>query len=74
MKTHWRTIGVGSLFAVAITMLMALAEARAMPYFSRKYRTSCMTCHEAFPRRNAVGDAYRMRGYRFVDDEAYRKK
>jgi hypothetical protein len=74
MKTFWRLIGTGAFLAVLITMVIALAKARAMPYFSRKYRTSCTTCHEAFPRRNAVGEAFRMRGYRFVDDEAYRKK
>ena len=74
LKTFWRLIGTGAFLAVLITMVIALAKARAMPYFSRKYRTSCTTCHEAFPRRNAVGEAFRMRGYRFVDDETYRKK
>lgn len=45
-----------------------------MPSFSRKYGTSCVTCHEAFPRRNIVGEAFRLNGYRFIDDEAYVKR
>ena len=73
MTKTWHLIGIGTILAVFVMMII-LPGARAMPHFSRKYRTSCMTCHEAFPRRNAVGDAYRMRGYRFVDDETYVKK
>jgi len=46
---------------------------QATPVFARKYRTSCVTCHEAFPRRNIVGEAFRLNGYRFTDDEAYVK-
>jgi len=74
MPTPLRIIGAGIFLAVFVVITTLPPGARAMPYFSRKYRTSCMTCHEAFPRRNAVGEAYRMRGYRFVDDEAYRKQ
>ena len=73
MTKPWHIIGIGTILAVFV-MVIILPGARAMPHFSRKYRTSCVTCHEAFPRRNAVGDAYRMRGYRFVDDETYVKK
>lgn len=51
----------------------ATREANALPSFSRKYGTSCATCHEAFPRRNIVGEAFRLQGYRFADDETYVK-
>ena len=54
--------------------LILADEAGAMPVFARKYRTSCMTCHEAFPRRNAVGEAFRLNGFRFEDDEIYCKE
>ena len=74
MKNSLRIAGTGILLAVIVLIMTLPRGAKAMPYFSRKYRTSCMTCHEAFPRRNAVGEAYRMRGFRFIDDEAYRKK
>lgn len=45
----------------------------SIPAFSRKYKTSCATCHEAYPRLNAVGEAFRLNGYKFVDDETYIK-
>ena len=72
MTKIWRLICIRIMLSVFVMMTIVTA-AQAMPHFSRKYRTSCMTCHEAFPRRNAVGEAFRMRGYSFVDDEAYRK-
>lgn len=62
-----------TLICISVLWLMFVPEGAAIPYFSRKYRTSCVTCHEAFPKRNAVGEAFRMRGFRFVDDESYRK-
>ncbi len=62
--------------AVISLILLGLAvrqDSQALPSFSRKYGTSCVTCHEAFPRRNMVGEAFRLSGYRFADDEAYVK-
>ena len=45
--------------------LLALAHAaHAMPMFARKYQTSCQTCHIVFPKLNAFGEAFRLRGYR----------
>lgn len=49
-------------------------EASAVPTFARRYETSCATCHQAFPRLNAVGESFRVSGFRFVDDERYRKR
>lgn len=57
----------------SLALLLLPADLFAMPTFSRRYHTSCATCHQAFPRLNAVGDAFRLNGYRFVDDELYRK-
>jgi len=74
MALPWRIIGTGILLAVFALIMAFPPGARGMPYFSRKYRTSCVTCHEAFPKRNAVGEGFRMRGYRFVDDDSYRKQ
>jgi hypothetical protein len=48
------------LFAVAVTASNALA----IPTFARKYQTSCQTCHIVFPKLNAFGEAFRLRGYR----------
>ena len=65
---------VGTLLTIVLLVLVLASQGRTVPYFSRKYRTSCVTCHEAYPKRNAVGEGFRMRGYRFVDDETYRKQ
>ena len=55
---------------VAQTMLIGLvfvavaSTAQAVPAFARKYQTSCQTCHIVFPKLNAFGEAFRLRGYR----------
>ncbi len=59
--------------ALVLLCLAASQDSQALPAFSRKYGTSCVTCHEAFPRRSIVGEAFRLNGYRFADDEAYVK-
>jgi hypothetical protein len=55
-------------FQLAILTLMALvvtaSSAVAVPAFARKYQTSCQTCHIVFPKLNAFGEAFRLRGYR----------
>lgn len=49
-------------------------KVEATPAFARRYQTSCVTCHSTFPVLNAVGDAFRLDGYRFKDDEQYLKE
>lgn len=47
----------------------------AIPSFSRKYQTSCSTCHYAYPQLNAFGNAFRNNGYRYPGgDENFRKE
>src|ERR1700674_4635003 len=59
-----------SFHAVARTALAAAAlvgiasTAHAVPPFARKYQTSAQTCHIVFPKLNAFGQAFRLRGYR----------
>ncbi len=50
---------IGFLWAVTVP------SAEAIPAFARKYKTSCATCHYAFPRLNAFGKAFRNNGYRY---------
>ncbi len=60
--------GVHWLFAALAGVAMyfvALPEAHAVPSFSRKYHTSCQTCHTVYPVLNAFGEAFRRDGYRF---------
>lgn len=64
---------LGGAIFVFIVLVMT-QDANAVPAFARKYQTTCVTCHESFPRSNAVGEAFRLNGYRFVDDELYIKR
>jgi hypothetical protein len=49
---------------LALTLLAVTSTAYAVPAFARKYQTSCQTCHVVFPKLNAFGEAFRLRGYR----------
>ncbi|HEY5955372.1 MAG TPA: hypothetical protein VIV60_02415 [Polyangiaceae bacterium] len=53
------------LCAVAAIVVWFPSEAHAVPSFSRKYSTSCQTCHTNFPVLNPFGEAFRRDGYRF---------
>lgn len=62
---------VAGLAAGLVFVLFALSQqVAAIPAFARKYETSCQTCHVAFPKLNAFGEAFRNNGYRFpAEDE-----
>ena len=63
------TAGVVSVLLVLVSLP---TPAEAIPAFSRKYATSCATCHVAFPKLNAFGKAFRNNGYRMPGgDEDY---
>jgi hypothetical protein len=66
----WGIIGVMSLL-----VLGAFSEkAEAIPAFARKYKTTCVTCHAPFPRLTALGEAFRLNGYKLPGgDELYVK-
>jgi hypothetical protein len=53
----------GSILALAAIVLSSTA-AEGVPAFARKYQTSCQTCHTIFPKLNALGEAFRLKGYR----------
>jgi hypothetical protein len=56
-------IAVRGLLA-AIAFIVSASSVSAVPVFARKYQTSCQTCHIVFPKLNAFGEAFRLRGYR----------
>lgn len=62
-------------FFLFITTIM-VEKSMAIPAFSRKYKTSCATCHIAFPKLTAFGEAFRRNGYQFPEggDEAATKE
>ena len=52
-----------------LSVLACAEQALAIPTFSRKYRTSCITCHTIFPRLTDTGEAFRRNGYQFPSGE-----
>jgi len=53
-----------AIAAIALLQLMP-GNAYAIPAFARKYKTSCATCHNGFPKLNAFGESFRRNGYQF---------
>src|SRR5947209_2323901 len=64
------------LTAGCLLWILALAQrASAIPAFSRKYQTSCATCHSNFPELNDFGIAFKKNGFKFPkDDETFVKE
>jgi len=69
---------LGSLTAVVLVLWMLLAsvpKSSAIPAFSRKYQTSCTTCHNNYPELNDFGEAFKKNGFKFPkDDEVFVKE
>jgi len=63
MSKRYRIL-TGSLLSGVLFMFLSPPSASAIPAFSRKYETSCQTCHIGFPKLNAYGQAFRLLGYR----------
>lgn len=63
-----RTIPLLLAAASLIVVLASPLTAEGIPAFSRKYGTSCTTCHVAFPKLNAFGEAFRLNGYRYPEE------
>ena len=69
---------VASLTAVVVVfcvMLASVPKTSAIPAFSRKYGTSCTTCHNNYPELNDFGLAFKKNGFKFPkDDETFVKQ
>lgn len=66
-----------SLITIAIfwTILAQTGRTYGIPAFSRKYQTSCATCHSDFPELNDFGQAFKKNGFKFPqDDESFVKE
>jgi hypothetical protein len=70
--------GVVTTILIAGCLLWILAltpKASAIPAFSRKYQTSCATCHTDYPLLNDFGEAFKRNGFKFPkDDDAFVKE
>src|SRR6516165_11245141 len=60
---------------ILLSLLVVVPAGRAIPAFSRKYQTSCTTCHNNYPELNDFGEAFKKRGFKFPkDDELFVKQ
>jgi hypothetical protein len=56
-------------FSIGLISL-GVRPASGVPAFSRKYQTSCQTCHTVFPKLNPFGLAFRLNGYHLPAETA----
>lgn len=60
---------------VMFALLVLVPSGRAIPAFSRKYQTSCTTCHNNYPELNDFGVVFKKNGFKFPkDDETFVKQ
>lgn len=60
---------------VGLALLVFTPSGKAIPAFSRKYQTSCTTCHNNYPELNDFGVVFKKRGFKFpTDDETFVKQ
>ena len=73
-QTHVVLSAAFVLVVVLIYSFVSLPQAKAIPAFSRKYQTSCTTCHSNYPELNDFGLAFKQNGFKFPkDDETFVK-
>src|ERR1700726_3206434 len=59
-----------ALVGVVVWVILVWAPtAGATPAFSRKYQTSCTTCHNDYPELNDFGEAFKKNGFKFPNDD-----
>src|SRR5271157_6012848 len=71
-----RSMVASFIFAALVcTSLIWASRSYGIPAFSRKYQTSCATCHNNFPELNDFGLAFKKNGFKFPkDDDAFVKE
>jgi len=52
-----------------VVMFASVPNGHAIPAFSRKYQTSCTTCHSNYPELNDFGEAFKKNGFKFPKDD-----
>lgn len=65
---------VPAWLAVAALIGPGVPATAEIPAFARRYRTSCSTCHTAAPKLNVMGEAFRLNGYRFPENDQLLRK
>jgi hypothetical protein len=57
------------VIGLLLWILGSTPRASAIPAFSRKYQTSCTTCHNNYPELNDFGEAFNKNGFKFPKDD-----
>src|SRR5579863_6009538 len=57
------------VMVVLWVMFTSVPKTSAIPAFSRKYQTSCTTCHSNYPELNDFGLAFKKNGFKFPKDD-----
>lgn len=60
-----RITTIFTFFILTALIFWDVPQANAFPSFARKYKTSCSTCHYAYPKLNAFGKAFKHNGFRY---------
>ncbi len=63
-----RVISVSVILGFLMVAIFA-GDALTIPAFARKYETSCVTCHIGYPKLNAFGEAFRLNGFQYPEDD-----
>src|SRR5271166_1406080 len=77
MNGKWLSLVFAAVLSIlSVLVVMSLPpSASAIPAFSRRYGTSCTTCHSDFPKLNDFGKAFKDAGFKFPkDDESFLKE
>ncbi len=59
----------GAVLACLFLAALLAGTTNAIPTFARKYETSCVTCHTGYPKLNAFGEAFRLNGFQYPEDD-----
>ena len=79
MKTknpNWASLVAPVGVSLALfSLFLIVPSGKAIPAFSRKYQTSCTTCHNMYPELNDFGEKFKKNGFKFpTDDETFVKQ
>lgn len=75
MSNHTRSGKVFAFLALTLIAICAVLtsapKSSAIPAFSRKYQTSCTTCHNNYPELNDFGLVFKKNGFKFPKDDEF---
>jgi hypothetical protein len=71
-EKQWTRMVASFIFAALVcSSLIWAGRSYGIPAFSRKYQTSCATCHNDFPELNDFGLAFKKNGFKFPKDDDF---